>query len=84
MAYTYEIYDDDSEVAEYIFESEINSEITGKRYDIFEVEHYIDLFLPLKNYFENLYGFQIKSLFDGIDKIKESSCLELMIHEMKY
>ena len=70
MAYTYEIYDDDSEVAEYIFESEINSEITGKRYDIFEVEHYIDLFLPLKNYFENLYGFPIKSLFDGIDKIK--------------
>lgn len=70
MAYTYEIYDDDSEVAEYIFESEINSEITGKRYDIFEVEHYIDLFLPLKNYFEDLYGFPIKSLFDGIDKIK--------------
>lgn len=73
MAYTYEIYDDDSEVAEYIFESEINSEITGKRYDIFEVEHYIDLFLPLKNYFEDLYGFPIKSLFDGIDKIKRKS-----------
>ena len=70
MAYTYEIYDDDSEVAEYIFESEINSEITGKRYDIFEVEHYVDLFLPLKDYFEDSYGFSIKSLFDGIDKIK--------------
>lgn len=71
MAYTYEIYDNDSEVAEYIFESEINSEITGKRYDIFEVEHYIDLFTPLKKYFENSYDFQIKLLFDGIDKIKK-------------
>lgn len=70
MAYTYEIYDDNNAIAEYIFESEINSEITGKRYDVFEVEHFIDLFSPLKDYFEKSYGFPIQLLFDGIDKIK--------------
>lgn len=70
MSYTYEIYDDNNAIAEYIFESEINSEITGKRYDVFEVEHYIDLFSPLKDYFEKSYGFPIQLLFDGIDKIK--------------
>lgn len=70
MSYTYEIYDDNNDVAEYMFESEINSEITGKRYDIFEVEHYIEVFSPLRDYFEKTYGFPIQLLFEGIDKIK--------------
>ena len=71
MAYTFEMYDVKSDESQYIFESEINSEITGKRYDVFEVEHYIDLFTPLKDVFEKSYGFPLGMLFDGIDKLKK-------------
>ena len=70
VACTYEMYDEQSEISEYIFESEISSEITGKRYDIFEVQHYIDLFTPLRDYFEKTYGFSLETLFEGIDKLK--------------
>lgn len=72
-AYTYELIGDKAETdqAQYIFESEINSDITGKRYDIFEVQHYIDLFVPLKEIFENTYNFSIDQLFEGIDKLKK-------------
>ena len=71
-SYTYELIDNKvkMEHAKYIFESEIYSDITGKRYDSFEVQHYIDLFTPLKDIFESTYNFPIKQLFDGIDKLK--------------
>ncbi len=71
MAYTYEIYDEKSEISEYIFESAINSEITGKRYDIFELEHYLEIFSPLRNYFEDTYKFSLDQLIEGIDNLKK-------------
>lgn len=71
FAYTFEMFDEESDKAQYIFESITGTEITGKRYDIFEIQHYKDLFIPLKDYFENTYKFQIDMFFSGIDKLKK-------------
>lgn len=71
-SYTYELIDSKVgyDKAKYIFESELYSDITGKRYDLFEVQHYVDLFTPLKDIFENTYNFPIEQLFTGIDNLK--------------
>lgn len=71
LAITYELEDVEEENAQYIFESELSSAITGKRYDIFEVDHYKTLFAPIKEYFQSEYKFSIDDLCSGIDKLKK-------------
>lgn len=56
---------------EYIRDNFLMKNVSGKRYDIFELEHYQNLFNPLKEPFEEIFGFKVESLFNGINKLKQ-------------
>jgi len=59
-----------TEYVRYIFSDFFRADITGKRYEIFEVIHHEELLTPLSYYFKNCYGFEITAVFDGIAELK--------------
>lgn len=56
---------------DYIRDNFFMKNVSGKRYDIFELEHYQNLFNPLKEPFESSFGFKVEDLCNGINKLKE-------------
>lgn len=55
---------------DYILQDLLLKNVSGKRYDIFELEHYKDIFEPLKEEFYDCFGFCVESLYDGISNLK--------------
>lgn len=62
-------YSDDEQ--EYIRDNFLMKNVSGKRYDFFELEHYKNLFTPLKEQFKESFNFEVESLYDGIGELKE-------------
>ncbi len=61
---------------DYIIHSEAFKNWSGKRYDIFEVQHHKDLLDCLKEEFEKTYNFKLDDLYDGISKLKNNFYFE--------
>lgn len=64
------------EEKEYIIHSEAFKNWSGKRYDIFEVQHHKDLLECLKEEFRATYNFSIDDLCYGITKLKNNFYFE--------
>ena len=60
------------EEKDYIIHSEAFKNWSGKRYDIFEVQHHKDLLECLKEEFKTTYNFTLENLYDGISKLKNN------------
>lgn len=60
------------EEKDYIIHSETFKNWSGKRYDIFEVQHHRDLLECLKEEFMATYNFSIEDLCYGITKLKDN------------
>lgn len=57
--------------SDYILQDFLFKNVSGKRYDVFEIEHYIDIFNPLKKEFFDCFGFEVEHLYNGITNLKE-------------
>ena len=64
------------EEKDYIIHSEAFKNWSGKRYDIFEVQHHKDLLECLKEEFRATYNFSIDDLCYGITKLKNNFYFE--------
>ena len=64
------------EEKDYILHSESFKNWSGKRYDIFEVQHHKDLLECLKEEFRATYDFSIDDLYYGITKLKNNFYFE--------
>ena len=72
MCISFELDDKYSETEqEYIRDNFFMKNVSGKRYGIFELEHYQNLFNPLKEQFKSSFDLEVESLYDGINKLKE-------------
>lgn len=60
------------EEKDYIMHSESFKDWTGKRYDIFEVQHHKDLLGCLEKEFKSTYNFKLDDLYNGIYKLKNN------------
>lgn len=60
------------EEKDYIIHSESFKDCSGKRYDIFEVQHHKDLLECLKEEFRVTYNFSTHDLYFGISKLKNN------------
>lgn len=73
LQYRYLKEKDDKQTEEeydYISHSEAFKNWNGKRYDIFEIQHHIDLLECLRDDFLNTYGFSLDELYEGINNLK--------------
>lgn len=57
---------------EYLSHSYSFKDWSGKRYDIFEIQHHKDLFGCLEKEFETTYGFTLDDLYSGILNLKNN------------
>ena len=66
------LMNDEEEVQakEYKAEDIMRLNITGKRYDIFEISHHKKILDPLKSEIENTYGINVNDIYEGIKKLK--------------
>lgn len=64
------------EEIDYLIHSESFKDWCGKRYDIFEIQHYKDLLECLDEEFYSTYGFRLKELYSGILKLKNNFYFE--------
>lgn len=73
MAYTLNIGingNDDEAVRNYKAEDIMKINITGKRYDIFEINHHKKILGPHKEEIENTYKIKMENIYDGIANLK--------------
>lgn len=57
---------------EYIMHSDSFKDWSGKRYDVFEVQHHKDLLESLEEEFWDTYNFSLNDLYNGILKLKNN------------
>lgn len=76
----YELVHDQEELTEeekdYIIHSQAFKDWSGKRYDIFEVQHHKDLLGCLEEEFISTYNFTLDDLYNGISKLKNNFYFE--------
>ncbi len=60
------------EEKDYLIHSDSFGEFSGKRYDIFEVQHHKDLLSIVSEEFENTFDFSIEELYAGISSLKNN------------
>ncbi len=58
--------------ADYIMHSDSFKDWSGKRYDVFEVQHHKDLLECLKEEFLDTYNFSLNDLYNGILELKKN------------
>ena len=61
---------EEENIKNYKVEDIIKMNITGKRYDIFEINHHKKILEPLKEEIEKTYSMKTKSIYDGIENLK--------------
>ena len=64
------------EEKDYIMHSESFKDWSGKRYDIFEIQHHKDLLGCLEEEFKLVYNFKLDDLYYGISKLKNNFYFE--------
>lgn len=65
-----------SEEKDYIIHSDSFKDWSGKRYDIFEIQHHKDMLGCLEEEFKLTYNFSLKDLYCGINKLKNNFYFE--------
>lgn len=64
------------EEKEYMMHAQAFKDWSGKRYDIFELQHHMDLLGCLKEEFMDTYNFTLDDLYSGISKLKDNFYFE--------
>ena len=76
IVYSYESRHEEKELSEEEKEYQIHSKAfkdwSGKRYEIFQVQHHKDLLECIKSEFEYTYNFKLDELYNGIDKLMKN------------